>query len=544
MTPRATYRVQFRREFAFDDAAKLAGYFSLLGISHLYASPILTARAGSPHGYDVVDHERINPELGGESGFRVMAETLRAQNIGIVLDIVPNHMAVGGADNAWWLNVLENGRASSFAHYFDINWDVTDPMLRGRVLIPVLGNSYGDTLKAGDVKLLWDNALGKFCFAYHGHRFPLRPQDYPFVHGDAPSPEGADLSRYDDPTILHALLQQQNFQLAWWRTARDRINWRRFFDISELAGLRVESPDVFDAVHAIPLRLYSEGLIDGVRVDHVDGLADPADYCRTLRARLDELIERRPKPFRNGPAYLVVEKILSRGETLPTDWGVDGTTGYDFMNEVSALLHDPEGEEPVDRLWKTISGRANDFAAEDCRARNETLRGFFEAQLRDTAEAFANVALDTMSGQDLSAPLLRRALILLIANFRSYRTYCTGSRGSPPLPPAFRAAQSIAMRQAEEDEQLAIIFIADVLEGRGNVFEFGEGSGTALQPARGADCGESRGRYGALPLRPIAVSQRGWKRPFPILHNTRGISPSMRAARQIVARRFARNGHP
>ncbi len=281
MTPRATYRLQFHKGFTFDDAVPLAPYLAKLGISHLYSSPILAARAGSTHGYDVVDHTRINPELGGAEAFERLARTLRAVGIGIIVDIVPNHMAVGGADNPWWLDVLEKGDASRYARFFDVQFDTPDAELQGKILAPFLGAPYGEVLQSGDLKLVRETG-GKIAVAYHHHRFPIRH--------DNRRRSPPHFVKYSRPrTRSHALLEQQNFRLAWWRTAGDQINWRRFFDITELAGLRVERPEVFDAVHAVTFDLYRRGLIDGVRVDHIDGLADPAGYCRTLRSRLDAL---------------------------------------------------------------------------------------------------------------------------------------------------------------------------------------------------------------------------------------------------------------
>ena len=232
MMPRATYRIQFHKGFAFADAAALAPYLTELGISHLYSSPILAARAGSTHGYDVVDHARINPELGGEDGFRALAAVLRAHDIGIVLDIVPNHMAVGGTDNPCWLDLLENGRDSVFANMFDIDWEPAQANLRDKVLVPLLAAKPREILEAGELTLIRDENLGKYAFAYAEHRFPLRKEDYARVEAD---PAAAN-------TIegLRTLLERQNFRLAFWRDAGERINWRRFFDITELAA-RVKS---------------------------------------------------------------------------------------------------------------------------------------------------------------------------------------------------------------------------------------------------------------------------------------------------------------
>lgn len=406
MIPRATYRIQFHRDFPFDAAVPLAGYLKSLGISHLYASPIGTARAGSTHGYDVVDPTTINPELGGEGGFRALAAALRAEGLGIILDIVPNHMAVGGADNRWWLDVLEHGPDSDYARFFDIDWN------GGKLLAPFLGMAYGEALRDGALTLEPD---GSAIMAHGTHRFPIRPEDRAAL-----ASEGDLASRYDGRTPegaerLHALLERQHYRLAWWRTAADEINWRRFFDITELAGLRVEEQAVFDAVHALPLRLYREGLIDGVRVDHVDGLADPGGYCQRLRAALEAQ--------REGPAYLIVEKILAAGEPLPRDWQTDGTSGYDFMNHVAGLLHDPAGEAPLTRYWHELSGRPADFAEEEHAARIEILERTFPGQLDAVAAAFHQVARADLATRDLTLGMIRRALAAILVQFTAYRSY-------------------------------------------------------------------------------------------------------------------------
>jgi (1->4)-alpha-D-glucan 1-alpha-D-glucosylmutase len=447
MTPRATYRLQFHKDFTFDDAVPLAPYFGKLGISHLYSSPILTARAGSVHGYDVVDHTRINPELGGAEGFERLADALKAQDIGIIVDIVPNHMAVGGADNPWWLDVLEKGDASRYARFFDVQFDTPDAELQGKLHAPFLGAPYGEVLQSGDLKLVRDEATGKIAVGYYHHRFPIRPEDQEAV--------AAHLERYTNPDALHALLEQQNFRLAWWRTAGDEINWRRFFDITELAGLRIERPEVFEAVHQVTFDLYRRGLIDGVRVDHVDGLADPAAYCRALRARLDALAPERR-------AYVVIEKILGAGEALPTDWGVDGTTGYDFMNQVSALQHDPAGEPALTEFWARLSGRPGDFEAEELTAREEMLRTAFDRQSAATAEAFREIAGAAPETRDLTAAALHRALVHIVRHMRVYRTYATGTEGSPPPGLDFDKAVAAALAEAPA-EDWSIRFIADTV---------------------------------------------------------------------------------
>jgi (1->4)-alpha-D-glucan 1-alpha-D-glucosylmutase len=460
--PRATYRLQFHRGFTFDDAVVIVPYLADLGVSHVYASPILTARAGSMHGYDGVDPTAVNPELGGETGFRRLCAALSERSMGVIVDIVPNHMAVGGADNHWWLDVLEKGRGSAFADWFDIDFDGPEPELRGKVLAPFLGSTYAEALADGSLRLVWDERLAKLAFAYGPHRFPLRPEDYAEVGGS--NPAGADLGAWNTPGQLHALLERQNFRLALWRVAGDIINWRRFFDISELAGLRMENPETFEAVHAVIFRLYAEGLIDGVRIDHVDGLSDPAAYCRTLRSRLDGLTAQRPADAAAGPAYIVVEKILAAGEAMPDDWGVQGTSGYDFMNDVSALQHDPDGEAPLTALWTEISGRAGAFEAEETDARLEILTGAFEGQLTAAARALNEMAAARTETRDLTAAAFRRGLIRWITHLRVYRSYATGRPDGPAPGEAVDRALALARADAPA-ETAAIDFIDGLLHG-------------------------------------------------------------------------------
>ncbi|TFI58745.1 malto-oligosyltrehalose synthase [Sphingomonas parva] len=426
LPPRATYRLQFHAGFTFADALPLVPYLDALGISHVYASPIGTARAGSNHGYDVVDPTRVNPELGGEAGFRALVAALRARGMGLILDIVPNHMAVGGSDNEWWLDLLEKGEASDHAKFFDVDWAPADPALKGKVLAPFLGAPYAEALASGDLVLDQDGR-GFAIVAYGTHRFPIRREDQAALLA-----EGGALARlralYDgrDPRgreRLHALLERQHWRLAWWRVAGDEINWRRFFEITELAGLRVEDPAVFDAVHALPLRLYAEGLIDGVRIDHVDGLADPGGYCRRLRDALTSAAAARPDDAPKGPAYLVVEKILAEGERLPEEWGTDGTSGYDYMNAAAALLHDARGAEPLGAFWAELSGRPADFAAEEKAARLEILARSFSGQLAAAVSAFHALARSDLATRDVAAGALRRALTFLLSVFPAYRTY-------------------------------------------------------------------------------------------------------------------------
>ncbi|MBN8898002.1 MAG: malto-oligosyltrehalose synthase [Rhodospirillales bacterium] len=428
-------RLQLHREFTFADATRVVPYLHTLGVSHLYASPILTARSGSMHGYDVTNPTDVNPELGGEDGLRALVKALRAAGLGLIVDIVPNHMAVGH-DNPWWYDVLRLGHASRYAGFFDIDWESADPSLRGKVLAPFLGKPYGEALAAGELSLGREGGLP--VIRYYDAIYPIDPDTW----DDAPA---SDDARFDSATpagreALHALLERQHYRLAWWGAAADEINWRRFFDINGLVGLRIEQDEVFEATHATLLRLYAEGMIDGVRVDHVDGLSDPPGYCRRLRQRLEELAASRPAEAASGPAYLVVEKILGVGEPMPDDWAVDGTSGYDFMDAVSLVQHDPAAAPALEGAWAAVSGRSATFEPEETRARREILTGNFYAQLDATASALHDVARQDLATRDISRVAIRRALVALLAHFPVYRSYDAGRKRSPQDDAAFAKA--------------------------------------------------------------------------------------------------------
>jgi malto-oligosyltrehalose synthase len=430
--PRATYRLQLHAGFTFDDAAAVVPYLAGLGISHAYVSPILTAQSGSTHGYDVVDPSRINPELGGEAGLRRLVAALHAHAMGLVVDIVPNHMGVGGDQNPWWLDVLRHGQASRYAKFFDIDWMPPDPSLHGRILAPFLGTPYGEALDSGDLLLVHEEAHG-WAVRYHEHLFPIRPQDTPALDADAHAIDAHDAGTPDGRARLHRLLERQHYRLAWWRTGGDLINWRRFFDIAGLAGLNAGRPEVFAASHEVLLRLYAEGLIDGLRVDHVDGLADPGTYCRTLRTAM-----RDARPGHQG--WLVVEKILAAGEALEPGWQVDGTTGYDFMNDTSLVLHDRAGLAALVADWKRRTGRPG-FAQEERLARTQTLDRSFSAQLDAAAAALYRIAAFDPSDRDRPQAALRRCLARILVHFPRYRSYAAEGLGTEALQQAIAAAE-------------------------------------------------------------------------------------------------------
>ena len=421
--PSATYRVQLHAGFTFADAEAIVPYLAELGVTHLYASPITAAAAGSTHGYDVIDPTRVNPELGGEAGLRSLVGTLQWHGLGLIIDIVPNHMGVAGDENAWWLDVLEHGRASEYAPVFDIDWS-------RKVALPVLGTPLSQALADGVIKLApRGDRLG--LQLYDGAIYPIRADDP--VHQVDRDAALADQS----PETIAALLDRQHYRLLYWRAANDALNWRRFFSINELAGVRIEDPAVFERTHALYFDLFARGLIDGVRVDHVDGLTDPAGYCRELRTRFEAIA-----PDRH--AYIVVEKILAADEPFATDWGIEGTSGYDFMRQASEVIHDPAGQVPLGDLWEDVSGRSATFEDEAIPARQDLLEWQFEGQLQACVAGF--VALAAAEGRDgVTSGMLRRAIERLLWVFPVYRTYATGSGAPQADAPIRQAARDAAL---------------------------------------------------------------------------------------------------
>ncbi|WP_314914523.1 malto-oligosyltrehalose synthase [Pseudomonas helleri] len=486
---RATLRLQFHAGFTLQDALQQVPYFARLGISHLYASPLLTAREGSMHGYDVVDPTQVSPALGGETALRELVKELRAYGMGLILDIVSNHMAVGGHDNPWWLDLLAWGRASPYAEFFDIQWHSSDPLLEGLLLLPYLSDNYGITLKKGDIRLRFNAEKGTFYAEHGNHHFPICPLNYPALLNNTQEPEllhlanafaalhtfgnprdqarplhrqlselsqraqiiqavEQSLARYDSRHAegfarLHQLLESQSYRLASWRTAADDINWRRFFDVNELAGLRVERPAVFEATHGKIFELIEQNLIDGLRIDHIDGLANPGGYCRKLRRRIDGL-----RPDRHVPIY--VEKILGIDEQLPADWGVDGTTGYEFMDQVSLLQHAPEGEQPLATLWADYSQRPADFKSEALLARQQILNGALAGDFESVTLTLLDVARNDIMTRDLTLGAIRRALQALVMHFTAYRTYISAAGRSDADEVVFQQALADARQDLNE----------------------------------------------------------------------------------------------
>jgi len=422
VTVRASYRLQLHKGFTFADATARVPYLADLGISHLYASPILTARPGSTHGYDGTDPTQVNPELGGEAGLRQLVEALHARGLGLIVDFVPNHLAAD-LGNPWWRDVLAHGQDSPYADFFDIGWDAGG----GKVCLPILGKPLRQLFDAGEITIK-DGALD-----YAGNLLPLAPG-----------------SLEDGPLTwvrLQRLFDKQHYHLAYWRTGVDRLNWRRFFDINELAGLAIERPAVFEAVHGKIFQLYAEGLIDGLRLDHIDGLRDPRGYCRKLRRRLASLRS-------DHPPYILVEKILARDEELPVDWQTDGTTGYDFMAQVSALQHDPAGDQPMVDLWGRLDAGGFDVEAAEQAARHEILAFRLFAEFE--AACLALLKLAQAEDEEADIALIRRALRRLIAHFPVYRTYAGPTGRSAQDSKLMQKVLALALEGASPAEQVML----------------------------------------------------------------------------------------
>ncbi len=485
--PRATYRVQLHRDFTFADATALVPYLAALGISDLYTSPFLRARAGSRHGYDVVDHGEINPEIGTAAELDTLVTVLHDHGMGLLIDLVPNHMGVLGGDNAWWLDVLEDGPASVHAGYFDIDWRSADPALAGRVLLPVLGDQYGLVLERGELELGFETATGRYTLAYFEHLLPIDPVGYGALLRRALGTEAARrlpaevveavgalavefdqlpahdtddddarARRHEDKTrlraglaalataqpkleqalaagvaelngqvgdrgsfdALDALIESQAYRLAQWRIAGDEINYRRFFDVNELAALRMESPEVFEATHRLVLGLAARGAVDGLRIDHPDGLADPAAYFRQLQQRYAELVGA-PRPI-----YVVIEKITAPHEQVPSEWAVHGTTGYRFANVVNGLFIDGTAKTRLDRTWRAYVGdEAEDFDTLAWLCRHIVMDSTLAGELTVLATALLRLARADRRTRDFTLHSLRGALADVVASFPVYRTY-------------------------------------------------------------------------------------------------------------------------
>jgi len=511
--PRATYRLQFHKGFTFDHAVEIVPYLARLGISHVYASPIQAAAPGSTHGYDIVDHATINPELGGEEGFRRLSDALTAHGLKLLLDIVPNHMGVGGQANGWWLSVLEWGRLSPVAHAFDIDWE--RPGAQGKLIVPVLGSLYGETLEKGELQLKFDAEEGSFSVWHWEHRLPICPTTYPLILDQALAAfddrENAgellaltedlhamsERSSQEDPSILpdegehlkrrlahiaatqtasrkaidralalvngtqgrpesfnalHRLLDAQAYRLAYWRVASSDINYRRFFDINNLAGMRVEIPEIFRRTHDLIIRLVNENRVHGLRIDHIDGLADPEGYARALQREV-------------GPGfYVVVEKILEPGETL-RPWPVAGTTGYDTLNLIDGVLVREDAGETFERIYREASGLRDEYDDLLKQAKTDITQVNFASELEALVSDIKAVADAGRHTRDFTAHALRRALVDIMAAFPVYRSYLGEDRPAPADVELIQSAVDAAKRSSTLPDRSVHDFVAGTLLG-------------------------------------------------------------------------------
>ncbi|AWH53633.1 malto-oligosyltrehalose synthase [Stenotrophomonas sp. ESTM1D_MKCIP4_1] len=448
---RATARLQLHAGFDFDAAAAQVNYYAALGVSHLYLSPIAASMPGSTHGYDGIDPTRINPELGGEAAFLRLARRAREGGLGLILDIVPNHLAAA-PENAWWADVLMHGRRSRYAQWFDINWDASG--CGQRLWLPVLERPLQEAVQAGVLRV--EEAGDQPYLFHHALRLPLSPRSYPLQPGARQN----WIDRCNRSVErMHTLLQRQHYHLAWWRTAGDQVNYRRFFDITALAALRAEREDVFFAVHALPLRLVREGWVDGLRIDHVDGLADPGAYLARLRADLDEAAA---EAGRRGPDItLHVEKILAEGEVLPQEWACDGTTGYDFMDQAGAWLHDGTAAQALGQQWQARSGDPRGLDEVQQAARDALLDGSLHADLRRLMECVKRSIGEAAASGDITDATLRRTVCALLRHYPVYRLY---DLRMPAERRVLAQAETAAARQLDASGRAALALLVAALQ--------------------------------------------------------------------------------
>ena len=464
----ATYRVQLNAEFPLARAAEVVPYLERLGVSHLYASPILAARPGSTHGYDVVDPARVNPELGGDEARRALAARLRERGMGLLLDIVPNHMSASAA-NPYWEDVLARGRASRWAHWFDVDWESPDPAFRGRVMLPVLGDYLPDVLGRGELRVV--DADGAFRLAYFEHSFPLAPESERMIMRAAlPGASRAEAAQgfaegAGGRARMQALLRRQHYRPTYWRRAAREINYRRFFDINELVALRAEDARVFEETHRLALAWVADGTVQGLRVDHVDGILDPLAYLRRLRAAV-----RGGRPAGDeGDVPVFVEKILSPGEQLRDEWPVQGTTGYEVLNDIDTLFMDPAGVRSIERTYRALlpaARRARDFHQVAHEGKVYVLRGSLEADARRLARLLRPIARADARTAALDEEDLQHAVVALIAALAVYRTY-VDERGASDEDRRLVEAAAMEARERGEAPRDAIDLLEEVLLLRG-----------------------------------------------------------------------------
>ncbi|NEI73188.1 malto-oligosyltrehalose synthase [Rhizobium lusitanum] len=435
--PTATYRIQFRIGMTFDRAAALVPYLKRLGISHLYASPVLTATSGSTHGYDVTDANQIDPAIGGREGFDRMVKALKAEGLGLILDIVPNHMAAS-LENAWWRDVVENGEKSRYARHFDIDWT-------RKLTLPFLSDTFEKVLEADEISVKSDPETGKPALAYSETFYPLNPATY--------TGREAEILKATDKAAVSKLHDTQPYRLMSWRDARHELSYRRFFEITGLIGVRVEDGPVFDDTHRLILELVRSGAVDGLRVDHVDGLADPKAYLERLRREA-------------GPAcYIIVEKILGEGEQVPADWPISGTTGYEFIAALSDALVDGEKLDELREAYQDVAGQPISMRAELRKAKLLMADNNFAVEFAALVKLALQIAQAEDTERNLSKASIKTAIRELLVAFPVYRTY--GTRDG--LPPEGREMLAKVLDQVRQSpnvpEPRALAFLKRIFEG-------------------------------------------------------------------------------
>ena len=437
---RATYRVQLHKDFGFDAVTAIVPYLARLGISHLYCSPYLQARPGSTHGYDVVDQSKVSEELGGDEAHKRMCAELDRHGMSHLLDVVPNHMTVTDRANEWWWDVLKNGPESHFAPYFDIDWDPPEDKLLRTLLVPILGDHYGRVLRSGDIRL--EQEGDEVIVAYFEHVLPTATG----------STDGIDLDRANrDPDLLHSVLEDQHYRLAFWRSAGQELNYRRFFSINDLAALRMDNPDVFDRVHALVLDLVRSGVLQGLRIDHIDGLRDPEGYLTQLRSWAPD-------------AYLVVEKILEPEESLRSSWPVQGTTGYEFLNRVLGLFIDGANEERFTEVYRGFTGEHVELAELKHDKKMLLMETELAADIERLLELFADICHAEPDVRDFTRVELREALRETIAYFPVYRTYVSTARSSADEQDSEYVTRATRLAAARRPELTGLlVFLRDLL---------------------------------------------------------------------------------
>ena len=497
--PSATYRLQLGRQLRFDDVRELVDYMSDLGIGAAYLSPFFRARQGSTHGYDVVDHRQLDPVLGSDQEFGALADVLRRHDLGLMIDIVPNHMGIDDPHNAWWQDVLENGPGSTYSKYFDIDWNPPKEALGGKVLLPVLGDQFGKVLEDQQLRLAYEDQ--RLVIRYHERSFPTDPLTWvnvlkqvvdfvvPRLAADVPErmelesivtalehlPPRTDLGaetvqqRYRESEVarrrlsalvensaqvgqaieqaiadyngrrgepasfdkLEALLTEQPYRLCHWRVATDEINYRRFFDVDSLAAIRVEDPEVFDAVHETVLRFIAEGWVTALRIDHADGLRDPQQYLTDLAQAVCRTRGNRPGSADNQSCalYTVVEKILAHDEALPADWPVQGTTGYDFLNLLNGVFVDRLGAYALREGYARFIGSSDSFSQVLYESKRVILATSLSAELYMLSHQLDHISEQHRWSRDFTRLSLFRALREVVACFPVYRSYIRPEMG-------------------------------------------------------------------------------------------------------------------